>query len=111
MAEIMAGADLVFSRSGGSTAAELALFGVPSVLIPYPYAAEGHQMDNARYFERHGAAVVVENSQLTVARAQEIITGNLNDPEKFRNMGKRMGKLGRPQASVTMIEKISAALD
>lgn len=111
MAEIMAGADLVFSRSGGSTAAELALFGVPSVLIPYPYAAEGHQMDNARYFERHGAAVVVENSQLTVARAQEIITGYLNDPEKFRNMGKRMGKLGRPQASVTMIEKISAALD
>lgn len=41
-------ADLVFSRSGGSTVAELARFGKASVLIPYPYAAENHQYDNAR---------------------------------------------------------------
>ena len=111
MAEVMAAADLVFSRSGGSTAAELALFGVPSVLVPYPYAAEGHQMDNARHFEKHGGAIVVENQQLTAERASEIISGYLNDPEKFRKMGRKMKELGRPQASLTMIEKISAALD
>ena len=45
--------DLVLSRSGGSTLAELAVFGKGAFLIPYPYAAEGHQLDNAEYFARN----------------------------------------------------------
>ncbi|MBR7121269.1 MAG: UDP-N-acetylglucosamine--N-acetylmuramyl-(pentapeptide) pyrophosphoryl-undecaprenol N-acetylglucosamine transferase [Lentisphaeria bacterium] len=110
MAEVMAACDLAFSRSGGSTAAELAFFGVPSVLIPYPYAAEGHQMDNARHFESHGAAIVVENSQLTGERVQEIIRDYLDDPEKFLEMGRQMKYLSRPEASMRMIERISAHL-
>lgn len=111
MAQLLAAADLVFSRSGGSTTAEIALFGKPAVLIPYPYAAEGHQMDNARHFGKHGAALVVENSAFTPDKAREIIAGFLQDPEKFRQMGGKMRELARPQASEELISKISAAVD
>ena len=110
MGEVLAAADLVFSRSGGSTAAELALFGKAAVLIPYPYAAEGHQMDNARWFESSQAAVVVENSSLSTARAKEIITDFLADREKYEKMGRNMLSLAAPAASEMMIEEISRRL-
>ncbi|MBE6377297.1 MAG: UDP-N-acetylglucosamine--N-acetylmuramyl-(pentapeptide) pyrophosphoryl-undecaprenol N-acetylglucosamine transferase [Lentisphaerae bacterium] len=111
MAEVMAAADLVFSRSGGSTAAELALFGKASVLVPYPYAAEDHQMDNARYFESAGAAYLVKNSSLSVECAEKIIADYLAEPDKFRQMGECMRKLAKPAASEKMIEEISLRID
>ena len=110
MAEVMAAADLVFSRSGGSTAAELALFGKASVLVPYPYAAEDHQMDNARYFESANAAYLVKNSSLNVDVAEKIIADYLADPEKFRLMGEKMRSLAKPEASESMIDEISRRL-
>lgn len=111
MAELLAASDLVFSRSGGSTVAELALFGKASVLIPYPYAAEGHQTDNARYFSDDGAALLVANDELTVVRAEEIVSDFLNDPEKWRQMGEKMLEKARPLAAEELIEKISAIPD
>lgn len=111
MAELLAAADLVFSRSGGSTAAELALFGKAAVLIPYPFAAEGHQMDNARYFEASGAAILIENSKFTVESAREVIREFLNDRDKYIQMGRKMQELSRPTAAERMIEEISSRLD
>lgn len=111
MAEVMAAADLVFSRSGGSTAAELALFGKAAVLVPYPFAAEGHQMDNARHFASQGGAVLVDNSCLSVDKAAEIICDFIQDPEKYRKMGRKMAELGRPDAAEIMIQKISEYLN
>ncbi|MBR7131269.1 MAG: UDP-N-acetylglucosamine--N-acetylmuramyl-(pentapeptide) pyrophosphoryl-undecaprenol N-acetylglucosamine transferase [Lentisphaeria bacterium] len=111
MAELLAAADLVFSRSGGSTAAELALFGKPSVLVPYPYAAEGHQSDNARHFADNGAAKLVENSDLTVSCATEIIREFLLDKEKWLKMGNNMKELSIPDAAEKLIDGISRSLD
>lgn len=53
-------ADLVVSRSGAATLTELAAFGLPAILIPYPHAAGNHQLHNARLFERAGAARVID---------------------------------------------------
>ena len=111
MAEVMSAADLVFSRSGGSTAAELALFGKAAVLVPYPFAAEGHQLDNARCFADCGGALLVENQELTVDKAAGIVDDFLKNPEKFRKMSQNMAAMGKPEASNTMIEKISEFLD
>ncbi len=111
MAEVMAAADLVFSRSGGSTVAELALFGKASVLVPYPYAAEGHQMDNARYFESSQAAILMKNDCLQQLSAKEIISDFLENPEKFREMGNKMRILAVPDASERMIGEISCRID
>ena len=57
-------ADLVVGRSGAATLAEIAAFGLPSILIPFPLAAGDHQLHNARVFERAGAARLIEQSQL-----------------------------------------------
>ncbi|MBO7329648.1 MAG: UDP-N-acetylglucosamine--N-acetylmuramyl-(pentapeptide) pyrophosphoryl-undecaprenol N-acetylglucosamine transferase [Lentisphaeria bacterium] len=111
MAEVMAAADLVFSRSGGSTIAELALFGKASVLVPYPYAAEGHQMDNARYFESSQAAILVKNDELQIVAAKEIISDFLENREKYRKMGEKMRQLSVPDASERMIGEISGRID
>ena len=111
MAELLAASDLVFSRSGGSTAAELSLFGNAAVFIPYPYAAEGHQTNNARYFESSGAALLIENSNFTVESARGVIMDFLQNREKYALMGKKMQELSRPMAAEQMIEEISMRLD
>jgi UDP-N-acetylglucosamine--N-acetylmuramyl-(pentapeptide) pyrophosphoryl-undecaprenol N-acetylglucosamine transferase len=59
-----AAADVVIARSGASTLAELAATGTPSVLVPYPFAAENHQAINAEVFARAGAAVVIADHDL-----------------------------------------------
>lgn len=110
MAEVMAAADLVFSRSGGSTAAELALFGKASVLVPFPYAAEDHQMDNARYFESAKAAYLIKNSSLSIELAAKVIADYLAEPDKFRQMGEFMRNLAKPDAAEKMIKEISCRI-
>ena len=80
-------ADFVVSRSGGSTVAELAFFGKASLLIPYPFAAENHQYDNARFLEKHGGAVILDNSKCTPETFAEIIKPLLDSPQKIAEMG------------------------
>jgi UDP-N-acetylglucosamine--N-acetylmuramyl-(pentapeptide) pyrophosphoryl-undecaprenol N-acetylglucosamine transferase len=63
-ADAYAAADVVVARSGASTLAELAVTGTPSILIPYPYAAEQHQAHNAALFEEAGAAVVLKDAEI-----------------------------------------------
>lgn len=111
MGELLAAADLVFSRSGGSTSAELALFGKAGVLVPYPFAAEGHQLDNARHFVQKGAAVLVENRELDVDKCCSLIQNFLEEPAKWRRIGKNMLSLSRPDASDELLRKISDGLD
>lgn len=68
MASAYAAADLVVSRSGATTIAELAVCGKPAVLIPYPFAADNHQEYNARTLASYGAATVIPQSELTPER-------------------------------------------
>ncbi|MEA2689302.1 MAG: UDP-N-acetylglucosamine--N-acetylmuramyl-(pentapeptide) pyrophosphoryl-undecaprenol, partial [Candidatus Eremiobacteraeota bacterium] len=63
-ADAYAAADVVIARAGASTLAELAVTGTPSILIPYPFAAENHQAHNAALFEEAGAAVVLEDAEV-----------------------------------------------
>jgi UDP-N-acetylglucosamine--N-acetylmuramyl-(pentapeptide) pyrophosphoryl-undecaprenol N-acetylglucosamine transferase len=63
-ADAYAAADAVVARAGASTLAELAVSGIPSVLIPYPHAADRHQQHNADVFARAGAAVVLDDARL-----------------------------------------------
>jgi len=104
-------ADLVFSRSGGSTAAELSLFGKASVLVPYPYAAEGHQTDNAGYFESHGAAKMVKNSDFDVVTVNGLLDDFFSHRDRWEQMGKAMRELAIPDAAAKMVAEISDALD
>ena len=88
MAQCMAAADLVISRAGASSIAELEAIGRASVLIPYPYAAENHQYYNALSLAEKDAAILIEQSALTPEKLSAVIEDLLSDPVKFAAMGK-----------------------
>src|SRR5699024_41549 len=73
MAAAYAWADVVICRSGALTVAELAAAGVPALLVPYPYAVDDHQYANGAWLVQAGAAIMVRQAELDVARlAREI---------------------------------------
>ncbi len=100
-------ADVVIARSGGSTVAELCLFGKYAFLIPYPYAAERHQNDNALFLAAAGAAEVIDNAQCTIEKADELINRWLAAPDEFVAAGKRGITLARPAAAEIMLQLIA----
>lgn len=87
----MAAADLVISRAGASTLSELEAVGRASVLIPYPAAAENHQYYNAMVLGKAGAAIVIEQKDLTAEKLRDVITELYRNPEKRNAMGQRAG--------------------
>lgn len=89
----LAAADLVISRAGASTLSELEAVGRASVLIPYPAAAENHQYYNAMVLGKAGAAVVIEQKDLTLDGMKQHITELYHDPEKRLAMHQRAGAL------------------
>ena len=92
----MATADLAVCRSGASTLGELPAVELPAILVPYPYAG-GHQRVNARYLERNGAAVVLDNSELDLLLP---LAGTLlHDEGRLSGMRQGARRLARPEAA------------
>jgi UDP-N-acetylglucosamine--N-acetylmuramyl-(pentapeptide) pyrophosphoryl-undecaprenol N-acetylglucosamine transferase len=91
-------ADLVVSRAGASTVAEICRAGVASVLVPYPYAADDHQMANARALERAGACRVVRDADVASELAPTI-RDLARDPGALRRMGEAAARLAAPDAA------------
>jgi UDP-N-acetylglucosamine--N-acetylmuramyl-(pentapeptide) pyrophosphoryl-undecaprenol N-acetylglucosamine transferase len=85
MADAYAVADLLLTRAGASTLGELAALGKPSILVPYPYAAQGHQAANAARFEAAGAAVVLRDEELT-AGALPALLARTTRPERLQQL-------------------------
>jgi UDP-N-acetylglucosamine--N-acetylmuramyl-(pentapeptide) pyrophosphoryl-undecaprenol N-acetylglucosamine transferase len=82
-------ASLAICRSGASTCAELGVFSLPALLVPYPHAASDHQTANARALEKFGAADVVQQSAMTVAWLKEYLVAQINDPSRLEKMSAR----------------------
>lgn len=93
-----AAADLVAARSGASTVAELAAAGKPSLLVPFPFAADDHQRKNAMVFAEADAARLLRESELTEARLLAELTSLLGDVQQLRAMGERARTLAHPDA-------------
>ena len=99
MAAALAACDLAVSRAGAISIAELTVRGIPMVLVPYPFAAEAHQDQNARAVARAGAAVVVPDAELTGRRLCETLRELLGDRERLSAMAQASRRLGRPDAA------------
>jgi UDP-N-acetylglucosamine--N-acetylmuramyl-(pentapeptide) pyrophosphoryl-undecaprenol N-acetylglucosamine transferase len=108
MASAYAASDLVVSRSGASALAEIMIVGLPSVLVPYPYATEGHQMKNARSVESAGAATVVPDEELTGERLADEVSTLLEDRARLALMAQRARTLARPDAAERVAEAVLA---
>lgn len=87
MAKYMAAADLVISRAGASSLAEIKALGKASYLIPYPYASENHQYHNAMSLVNNNAAMVCEQSQLSADKLRSVIEDLLADKQKYVKIG------------------------
>jgi UDP-N-acetylglucosamine--N-acetylmuramyl-(pentapeptide) pyrophosphoryl-undecaprenol N-acetylglucosamine transferase len=101
----LAASDLAISRAGG-TVWELAAAGTPSILVPYPHATADHQTLNARYFERGGGAVVVDQSELD--RVPALVHELLEDPARLAEMSRAMRALARPDAAAVVADELVA---
>jgi UDP-N-acetylglucosamine--N-acetylmuramyl-(pentapeptide) pyrophosphoryl-undecaprenol N-acetylglucosamine transferase len=97
-------ADLVISRSGATTIAELTVVGRPALLIPYPSAADNHQEINAKELADAGAALVFRQAELSAESLADAIAETLRDPETLARMGSAMKALGRPHAAASIVD-------
>jgi UDP-N-acetylglucosamine--N-acetylmuramyl-(pentapeptide) pyrophosphoryl-undecaprenol N-acetylglucosamine transferase len=94
-----ADADVIIARAGASTVAELCAAGKPSILVPFPFAADDHQTRNAEAMVRGGAALMMADSQWTGEAMVEKITQLRRDSEQLRAMGRAARKLAHPEAA------------
>src|SRR5262249_43665365 len=92
-------ADLVVSRAGAMSCAELTARGLPAILVPYPFAADDHQRLNAEVLAHAGAAEVVLDRDLTGDRLAATLRALLDDPGRRTAMANASRSLGRPDAA------------
>ncbi len=91
--------DLAICRSGAATCAELAAFGLPALLIPYPHAVRDHQMSNARVLQDFGAADVVAQEDLTATWLADYLVNVFEQPERLERMAVAMEKRAQANAA------------
>jgi undecaprenyldiphospho-muramoylpentapeptide beta-N-acetylglucosaminyltransferase len=97
MGAALAASDLVISRAGASTLGEYPFFGLPSILVPYPYAWR-YQKVNAGYMVKHGAAVMLEDKNLE-KELPIMVRSILSDRARMESMHDAVKNLARPQAA------------
>jgi UDP-N-acetylglucosamine--N-acetylmuramyl-(pentapeptide) pyrophosphoryl-undecaprenol N-acetylglucosamine transferase len=106
MPAAFARADLIISRAGASTLAEIAASGKASILVPFPYAADDHQMRNARSMESSGAARVAPDAEWTRERMVREVGGILGAPGRLEAMEDAARALARPDAAAQAAEAL-----
>jgi UDP-N-acetylglucosamine--N-acetylmuramyl-(pentapeptide) pyrophosphoryl-undecaprenol N-acetylglucosamine transferase len=104
----LAAADIAVARAGGSVF-ELAQYGLPAVLIPYPHASADHQTANAGWMERGGAAVVLPDAGLTPAALRGAVDEILLDPARLHRMAAASLALARPDAAAVVAREVLSA--
>jgi UDP-N-acetylglucosamine--N-acetylmuramyl-(pentapeptide) pyrophosphoryl-undecaprenol N-acetylglucosamine transferase len=108
MAAVYSNSDFAICRAGAATCAELCLFGMPSLLVPYPFAAKDHQMANARAMERAGAADVVPQKDLTISWLSSYIVNCSQSKERLERMRQAAHGRATPRAAEVLADLVEA---
>ncbi len=103
--------DIAVSRSGAGVMMELAAAGVPSLLIPYPFAAMDHQDKNAESFVKAGAAVKISDQDAVPEKVAPVLFDLLNHPRKLKSMSDCALKVSRIDAADVIVKNIKETLD
>ena len=110
MPAAFATADLVVCRSGAGSVSELAAAGKPSILVPFPFAADDHQARNAEALERGGAARVVRDAEMNGERLFSMVSELAGAPEILERMGRAARGFARPGAAKRAAEILEEAV-
>ena len=100
---------LVISRSGALTLSELAKFNIPTILIPFPYSANNHQLYNARFFESNESAQIVEQNLLDTGLLEKKVEEIMNDRKIIGIMKNKIKKIAKPNAAEMIASEILKA--
>ncbi|HVH87924.1 MAG TPA: undecaprenyldiphospho-muramoylpentapeptide beta-N-acetylglucosaminyltransferase [Terriglobales bacterium] len=109
MPSAFAEADLILCRSGASTVAEITAAGKPAIFVPFPFAADDHQLKNAEALENAGAARLISESQMTPERLGNAVAELLSAPSALADMAAKARSLAHPDA-VSVIAKMTAEI-
>jgi UDP-N-acetylglucosamine--N-acetylmuramyl-(pentapeptide) pyrophosphoryl-undecaprenol N-acetylglucosamine transferase len=104
MPERYAWADLVICRAGASTLAELAACQKAAVLIPFPFAADNHQQENAETLERESAALVILQKNFTSEKLMETVIDFKKNPQQISVFERRIGMFFKPRSAERVAE-------
>lgn len=105
MAGVYARADLVVSRAGATTLAELAVMGLPALLIPYPYAADDHQATNAEFYVKGNGCRMLRESELSGEILARSISEYLQNREELHTMSATMKTMAMPDATNRIVDE------
>ncbi|MBM7867520.1 undecaprenyldiphospho-muramoylpentapeptide beta-N-acetylglucosaminyltransferase [Heliobacterium gestii] len=103
----LAACDLCVGRAGAAFISEVTVRGLPSILIPYPYAAENHQEANARSLAAAGAARVIVDRELDGQRLHDTIQELMEQPAQLAAMAEAARGAGRPEALAMIVDEVS----
>ncbi len=103
MARRYAEADLVICRAGAVTVAELSAGGMASILVPFPHAVDDHQTANANFLAERGAAILIQQRELSARKLAELIGGL--DRARLLDMATKARALGKPDAARVVAER------
>lgn len=99
-------ADIVIGRAGAGTVFELAALGKPSILIPFPFAADDHQTANASMLAHAGGAVMIPQDELDPDRLAEVLIGFMDDRASLEEMAGRAREAARPEAARDIADRM-----
>ena len=108
---LMKDVDLIVSRAGASSIAEITALGLPSIMIPSPYVANNHQYYNALSIKEHKAGELIEEKDLTTDLLKKQINKILSDDEKYETYKKNSLKLSLPESGDIIYEEIRKLID
>ncbi len=108
MGDVLAAADLVLSRAGASSIAEIAAVGAPSVLVPYPFATADHQTTNARFLVDAGAASLFKDDEVAGEAFADELLGLLADPARRAAMRAAARSLAGASAAVALADQVES---
>jgi len=111
MEEAYSAADLALARSGAASLTELSQFALPSMLVPYPFAAEDHQTLNARIFEQAGAAILLPERELTGEDLAKKIMWCLDDHTRLAEMSAQSAQLLPRHAADRVVDTILSEVE
>ena len=100
-------ADLVICRAGATTLAEIVAYGLPAILIPYPYATQDHQGINAKIFEREGAAISILERDLSGEKLGQVLLDLLKNKDQLEMMAKKSRELSNVNSAKKIVDYIS----
>lgn len=103
--------DLIVSRAGASTIAEVTAIGLPSILVPSPYVTNNHQLKNAQELEQAGASLILEEKDFSKEKLIPLIDEVLNDDEKYKKMVQCTKKLGVCDSATRVYNEIKKVVE